>query len=63
MNAEQRADAQQNGGHYTVNLRDQDDFWGEWFKTDICGTYDECLAEVHEHKLWKHHYIFAIVEA
>ena len=46
-----------------MKLRDLDDFFGKWFQADIYGTYDECLAQVHEHKLWHPNYIFEIVEA
>ena len=63
MNEEQRADARQSGANYTVKLRDLDDFFGIWFQADIYGTYDECLAQVHEYKLWQPNTIFEIVEA
>ena len=46
MNKEQRADARQNGGHYIVNLKDRNDPWGEWFESDIEGTYDHCYSQV-----------------
>ncbi len=46
MNEEQRADARKNGGHYVVNLRDRDEMFGEWFESDIEGTYDHCHSQV-----------------
>ena len=46
MNEEQRADARQNGGQYVVNLKDRDEMFGEWFESDIEGSYDHCHSQV-----------------
>ena len=62
MNSEQRADARQNGSHYVVNLKDRDDLYGEWFETDIDGTYDQCHAQVNRMSLHSQFHI-QIVEA
>ena len=40
MNEEQRADARQNGAYYVVNLKDRDDMYGQWFESDIEGSFD-----------------------
>ena len=62
MNSEQRADARQNGSHYVVNLKDRADLYGEWFETDIDGTYDQCHAQVNRMSLHSYFHI-QIVEA
>tara|TARA_A100001391_G_C4817852_1_gene210414 strand:- start:262 stop:450 length:189 start_codon:yes stop_codon:yes gene_type:complete len=61
MNEEQRADARQNGGHYVVNLKDRDDMYGEWFESDIEGSFDDCQSQVRELSLDKY-YKIQIVE-
>tara|TARA_R100000234_G_scaffold14170_1_gene7823 strand:+ start:271 stop:459 length:189 start_codon:yes stop_codon:yes gene_type:complete len=61
MNKEQRADARQNGGYYVVNLKDRDDMYGEWFESDIGGSFDECQSQVRELALNKY-YKIQIVE-
>ena len=57
MNSEQRADARQNGSYYVVNLKDRDDLYGEWFASDIEGTYDQCHAQVNRLSLHGHFHI------
>ena len=62
MNKEQRADARQNGSYYIVNLKDRDDPFGEWFESDIDGTYDQCCSQVRAESLDMHFHV-QIVEA
>ena len=57
MNEEQRADARQNGGLYVVNLKDRDDMYGEWFESDIEGSFDQCQSQVRELDLDKYYQI------
>ena len=55
--AELRADARQNGCYYVVNLKERDDPNDEWFESDICGTYDQCDAEVANLSLHDHFHV------
>ena len=57
MNKEQRADARQNGSYYVVNLKDRDDLYGEWYESDIDGTYDQCHAQVNSLSLHNYFHI------
>ena len=61
MNEEQRADARQNGAYYVVNLKDRDEMYGEWFESDIEGSFDDCQSQVRKLSLDKY-YKIQIVE-
>ena len=47
---------------WVVMLKDRDDPWGEWFESDIEGTYWDCDAQVQDESLEKH-FLIEIVEA
>ena len=48
--------------HYVVMLKDRNDPWGEWFESDIEGTYDHCYSQVRVGSL-DMHFDIQIVEA